>query len=103
MGMHPPTPQVLMRSRYTAYTQHNADYIYTTTHPAERRHHNKKEILAWAKSCHWLKLDVLKADGNTVVFKAYYLDSALRPQVHYEHSFFEMYNGKWYYKKGEYY
>jgi len=101
MGVQaPPAPQSLMRSRYTAYTQHNADYIYATTHPSERRHHNKKDILAWAKNCHWLKLDVLKADENTVEFKAYYLDNRLSTQVHHERSFFEKANGQWYYKTG---
>lgn len=91
----PQTPEALMRSRYTAYTLHNADYIYNTTAPSERHHHNKKGILAWAQSCHWVKLEVLFAKDNTVVFKAYYLDASLRPQVHYERSFFENIEGKW--------
>jgi SEC-C motif-containing protein len=99
-GVPAPGPEALMRSRYTAYTLHNADYIYNTTHPAERRHHNKADILAWAKSCYWLKLEVLKAEGSMVAFKAYYLDSSLKPQVHHERSFFEMADGKWYYKTG---
>ena len=96
----PPDPESLMRSRYTAYTLHNADYIYATTYPAERRHHNKKDILAWAKSCHWLKLEVLKAEGNSVEFKAYYLDSSLKPQVHHERSFFKMVGDAWFYATG---
>jgi SEC-C motif domain protein len=95
-----PNPEALMRSRYTAYTLHNADYIYDTTYPAERMRHNKKDILAWAKSCHWLKLEVLKAEGNVVEFKAYYLDSGLKAQVHHERSFFEIADEKWYYKTG---
>lgn len=96
----PVTPEALMRSRYTAYTLHNANYIYATTHPATRKHHNKKDILAWAKSCHWVRLEVLKAEGDVVEFKAYYLDASLRPQVHHERSFFEKKEGVWYYKTG---
>ncbi|MFP9112577.1 YchJ family protein [Flavobacterium sp. RHBU_3] len=98
----PETPEALMRSRYTAYTLHDADYIYNTTAPAERRHHNKKDILAWAKSCHWVKLEVLYSQGAIVEFKAYYLDSALRPQVHHERSEFQNISGVWYYKNGMY-
>lgn len=96
----PPTPEALMRSRYTAYTLHNADYIYLTTFPNKRKYHNKADILAWAKSCHWVKLEVLFAEVNIVTFKAYYLDEKLRPQVHYERSVFENIDGMWYYKDG---
>lgn len=99
-GVPAPSPEALMRSRYTAYTLQNADYIYATTHPSERRNHNKKHILAWAKSCHWLKLEVIKAEDTMVEFKAYYLDGSLMPQVHHERSFFEMVDGIWYYKTG---
>lgn len=91
-----------MRSRYTAYTLHNADYIYTTTAPAQRKYHNKAEILAWAKSCHWVKLEVLSANADMVTFKAFYLDEKLRPQVHYEQSLFVSINGVWYYNDGSY-
>nr|WP_322625944.1 YchJ family metal-binding protein [uncultured Flavobacterium sp.] len=96
----PQTPEALMRSRYTAYTLHNADYIYLTTTPNKRKYHSKTDILAWAKSCHWVKLEVLSAKADVVTFKAYYLDEKLRPQVHYERSVFEKINDVWYYKDG---
>lgn len=98
----PPTPEALMRSRYTAYTLHNADYLYNTTAPARRKFHNKADILAWARACHWVKLEVLRATAAEVTFKAYYLDGALNPQVHHEHSYFVNLNGVWYYKDGSY-
>lgn len=98
----PQTPEALMRSRYTAYTLHNADYIYNTTAPAQRKYHSRADILAWAKSCHWIKLEVLAAKDTMVTFKAYYLDDRLRPQVHYEQSLFVCIDGVWYYKDGSY-
>lgn len=91
-----------MRSRYTAYTLHNADYIYETTAPSERKYHNKTDILAWAKSCHWVKLEIILAKDDIVVFKAYYLDERLRSQVHYEKSVFVQNNQRWFYKDGTY-
>jgi len=98
----PPTAEALMRSRYTAYTVHDADYLWQTTSPKERRHHNKAAILEWAKSNQWLKLEVLKATETTVEFKAYYLDNLLRAQVHHEKSTFVQEDGSWYYMDGEY-
>lgn len=100
--MPAPDAESLMRSRYTAYTLHNADYIYNTTFPTERKYHNKKDILSWAKSCTWIKLEIISASESVVEFKAYYLDSSLKMQVHHERSFFEKQNGSWYFKEGMY-
>ena len=97
-----PTAEALMRSRYSAYAVHNADYLWQTTAPKERRHHSKAAILQWAKSNQWLKLEVLKATETTVEFKAYYLDNLLRAQVHHEKSTFIKVDGSWYYVDGEY-
>jgi SEC-C motif-containing protein len=97
-----PSAEALMRSRYSAYAVHNADYLWTTTAQKERKHQSKAAILEWAKSNHWLKLEVLTATKDVVEFKAYYLDSALRAQVHHERSRFIKERGSWYYKEGTY-
>jgi len=97
-----PTAEALMRSRYSAYATHNADYLWLTTAPIERKYHSKTAILEWAKSNQWLKLEVLNATETTVEFKAYYLDNNLRAQVHHERSRFIMEDGNWYYVDGEY-
>ena len=97
-----PTAEALMRSRYSAYAVQAADYLWETTAPTERRHHNKAAILEWAKSNQWLKLEMLNATETTVEFKAYYLDSLLTAQVHYEKSTFVQESGSWYYVDGEY-
>jgi len=97
-----PTAEALMRSRYSAYAVHDADYLWQTTAPKERRHHSKAAILEWAQSNQWLKLEVLKATETTVEFKAYYLDNLLRAQVHHEKSTFIKVDGSWYYVDGQY-
>ena len=97
-----PTAEALMRSRYTAYVVHSADYLWDTTAPKERRHHNKAAILEWSKSNQWLKLEVLNATETTVEFNAYYLDNLLQAQVHHEKSTFVKEQGSWYYVDGEY-
>lgn len=97
-----PTAEALMRSRYSAFATGAADYLVNTTHISKRKHHNKRDILAWSQANKWLKLEILASTENTVTFKAYYLDNNLKAQVHYEHSTFRLENGIWFYVDGEY-
>jgi len=92
----------LMRSRYSAFATGAADYLVKTTHSSTRKFHKKEDILDWANSNQWIKLEVLEATTKIVTFKAYYLDSNLRGQVHYEKSTFVFENGSWFYVDGEY-
>lgn len=93
----PETPEMLMRSRYTAYVLQNADYLIATTAKATRRFHNKTDILNWARQNHWTKLEVLHAINDIVEFKAYYLNSKMQLQVHHEKSQFVKENNQWKY------
>ena len=102
-GNHKPTiPKQLMRSRYSAYVIANADYLVATTHPSTRKFHEKSDILDWAKSNKWQKLEVLESIENFVTFKAYFLDENSKPQVHYEKSRFIFENEIWFYVDGEF-
>lgn len=95
-----PTAEALMRSRYSAYTTHNVDYLLASTHISQRKYYSKTEILHWATSNQWQKLEIIKTTENTVEFKAYFLDSKLQEQIHHEHSTFKLENGCWYYVDG---
>ena len=97
-----PAPVALMRSRYSAYATHNADYLWATTYPEQRKYHSKTAILQWAESNQWLKLEILNFTETVVEFKAYYLDEMLKAQIHHEKSRFIKENNIWYYVDGEY-
>lgn len=97
-----PTAEALMRSRYSAYVVCNADYLWQTTAPRERRHHSKTAITEWAKNNQWIKLEVLNVTDTTVEFKAYYIDHNLNAHVHHEKSSFIYKDKRWYYSDGEY-
>lgn len=99
----PAFPEQLMRSRYTAYVLHLADYLMETTAVSERKYYSKNEILAWAKMNTWIKLEILESYETIVEFKAYYLDEKLQAQIHHEKSTFKQVNGKWYYVDGKFY
>lgn len=92
----------LMRSRYSAYATHNADYLLETTYITERKYYSKAEILKWATSNKWQKLEILSFTENTVEFKAYFLNAENVPQTHYEFSTFKFENGTWFYVDGKF-
>lgn len=97
-----PTAEALMRSRYAAYCVRQVDYLLATTHPSTRKYHDKEATLAFASENHWVKLEILTTSETIVAFKAYYLNSSLAAQVHYEKSTFKKEDGCWYYVDGEY-
>lgn len=106
----PPTAEILMRSRYSAYVLKDVDYILHTTHPSTRKFHDRESIKNWAEQTSWQKLEILStADGNakdkkgTVEFKAHYLDADSQPHVHHEYSRFLKESGKWFFVDGKVY
>ncbi|PRZ22030.1 YchJ family protein [Flavobacterium granuli] len=100
---HAPTAEALMRSRYSAFATHNADYLVATTHFSTRKHHKREDILEWATSNQWIKLLVLNSSINSVTFKAFYINNQLQSEIHHEHSIFKLENGKWYYVDGTFF
>ncbi len=103
MTQKAPTAEALMRSRYSAYVIHEADYLLATTHSQVRKYHSKTEILNWAISNQWQRLEVINATKNTVEFKAYYIDAQLCHQIHHEFSNFVFEQDSWFYVDGKCY
>lgn len=97
-----PTALALMKSRYSAYAAHQADYLLATTHSSERKQYSREEILHWAKANKWQKLEIISSSENTVEFKAYFIDSNNTNQIHYELSTFKQENGSWFYVDGKF-
>jgi SEC-C motif-containing protein len=97
-----PTALALMRSRYSAYATRNAAYLLATTHASERDYYSKEEILKWATSNQWQKLEILSFTEKTVEFKAYFLDVTGQAQTHYEFSTFKLEKDLWYYVDGKF-
>jgi SEC-C motif-containing protein len=92
-----------MRSRYTAYTQANIDYIANTMQGPASHGFDAKEALSWAKAVKWLGLDVVTSshdgDQGTVEFIANYSHDGLTHRLH-EISQFHRVDNQWYYIEG---
>ena len=97
-----PSALALMKSRYSAYATHQADYLLSTTYFSERKYYSKEEIMNWATSNKWQKLEIISATENTVEFKAYFMDSNNIEKVHHEFSTFKQENGCWFYLDGKF-
>jgi SEC-C motif-containing protein len=97
------TAEALMRSRYSAYSIQQVDYLIDTTHNSQRKYYSKAEILKWSSSNKWLKLEIINTTELTVEFKAYFLDSELRQQIHHEFSHFVFENESWFYVDGKFF
>lgn len=102
-GIPAPSPEALMRSRYTAYTLANIDYVKKTMRGKLLREFNAPEAKQWALTSQWQGLDILDApapkdDVGFVTFVARFIADN-EPQAHYEKSEFKRYDERWYYVK----
>lgn len=97
-----PTALALMKSRYAAFASHQVDYLLATTHHLQRPLYRREDILDWATSSQWQKLEIVLASHTTVEFKAYYVDALGKEQLHHEFSTFVEENGTWYYVDGHF-
>lgn len=97
------TAEQLMRSRYSAFTMANGDYLMKSHHSSTRPTKEKKAIENWAKSVNWIRLEVLEIsqgrptdEKGTVTFNAYYFENGEVAIIH-EKSAFARENGIWVY------
>ncbi len=92
-----------MRSRYAAFVIANGDYLMKSHHSSTRPLQEKNDIVKWAKSVKWQKLQILNTSmGQTtdfegqVEFKAFFKEKGKLKAIH-ERSHFERENGYWVY------
>lgn len=99
----PATPEELMRSRYTAYSKANIDYIISTMKSPAADNFDAVSARKWARSAHWLNLQVIQSrieqQTGYVEFIATYLERHIKQQIH-ELSEFHLIDGRWYYITG---
>ncbi len=106
-GEKPETAEQLMRSRYTAYTRENIDYIAATHYPSSKDDFDIPQALEWAKNSDWQGLEIVetvdggKSDQTGVVeFKVDFTLNGESNKLH-ERSDFKKKNGIWYYVDGK--
>lgn len=101
----PKSAEELMKSRYTAYTTQNIDYIMNTHDRATLNEVSRDILEEWSTSSKWLSLQILNCEkgcesdkeGIVEFIAKYELHGAVHS--HHEKSLFIKDNGKWYYSK----
>ncbi|MDR3247324.1 MAG: YchJ family protein [Treponema sp.] len=101
-----PTAEALMRSRYTAYTTHDIDYIINTCVSDGKSDIDRKETQAWSEQSTWLGLKIVAVEKGgindtegVVEFEAAYERKGLK-DLHHERGRFKKHDGRWMYEDG---
>ena len=100
----------LMKSRYSAYTKTNINYLMLSHHSKTRPQQKERlGIKLWAESVRWMQLIIVNTwDGTAndkegyVEFKALYFEDGQMKQIH-EKSLFQHENGLWVYVSGKHF
>lgn len=102
LGKIAETAEQLMRSRYSAYTMVNIDYIIATTVPSQQALLDQAAMKLWGEKTKWAGLSVLKhipqlsKNHSMVEFKAFFqTDDGL--DSHHECSLFVKIDERWYF------
>lgn len=101
---NPETALALMRSRYTAYTLADINYIMKTMRGAALEKFDYSSAKQWAESVKWEGLRVIRSIQKSeqiafVEFIAYFY-SHDQTRVIYEMSEFHLMQGRWFYTSG---
>ena len=100
----PTTPELLMRSRYSAYCLANIDYIQQTMRGRALAYFDAMDAKRWANRVHWINLEVLNTlldnpHKGYVEFIAAFVEGRYLTSIH-EKSEFIQEDGCWYYVDG---
>ena len=97
---NPPTAEALMRSRYSAYVEHEIDYIINTCLHKGKDDIDYKSTKDWSEQSKWLGLKIISLEKGgpndtegTVEFEASYERDGLK-DVHHERAKFKKVNAE---------
>jgi SEC-C motif-containing protein len=106
-GAKAPTAQALMRSRYSAYAEHEIDYIINTCVHRSNNDIDPKSTREWSEQSKWLGLKIISAEKGgisdnegIVEFEALYERGGLK-ETHHETARFKKQNDEWLYEDGK--
>ena len=102
-----PTAEALMRSRYSAYVEHEIDYIINTCLERGKKDIDPNSTREWSEQSNWLGLKIISTENGgvndtkgTVEFEAAYERDGMR-ELHHETAKFKKENDEWLYEEGD--
>ncbi|MGE5679733.1 MAG: YchJ family protein [Bacillota bacterium] len=101
------TAEQLMRARYSAYTQHEIDYILDTNHPEKKDEVDRESVTKWSNESEWLNFKILNIEKGSaedtegqIEFVASYVQKGIK-QDHHELSEFKKVEDTWFFYDGK--
>jgi SEC-C motif-containing protein len=95
------TAEELLRSRYTAFTRNEIDYVERTTHPEGLEDFDKAAARRWATGSDWRGLEILAVEGGAddddegeIEFIARFAEDG-KESEHHEIASFARHDGAW--------
>lgn len=95
-----------MRARFSAYAEHQIDFLGDSLHPDHRDDWDRAATERWANNSEWLELEIRAKDAGdvddeegTVEFVAMFKEKGLLKR-HHEISRFARHEGRWHYVEG---
>ncbi|MEZ5962358.1 MAG: YchJ family metal-binding protein [Planctomycetota bacterium] len=101
-----PSPEALMRARYSAYVHCDIDFLYESLAPSERAAFDRAGAEQWSKLASWQGLDVLRTEGGGAGDDAGVVEFVARYRVqekdvaHHEVATFRREDGRWFFVDG---
>ena len=99
-----PTPEALMRSRYTAFSRDEMDHLRASMVEEHRHEFDADDVRRWNRDTAWLSLEILESseggDEGMVRFRAAFRSKG-GTQSLTERSRFVRREGAWFYLDGE--
>jgi SEC-C motif-containing protein len=106
-GAPAPSPEAMMRSRYSAYALGKCAHLETSLAPSARKDFDMKSTETWANAVEWKGLTIVGTTGGkpgdtagTVEFIAKFSEKG-NDQQHHENSRFALIDGNWLYLDGD--
>ncbi len=100
-----PTPEALMRSRYTAYAKHEVQWLKESLDPSQQTDYDEKSVEDWSKRSQWLGIQILQTKTEEeknigwVEFVCKYKQGTVARE-HHELSEFHKVKGAWLFYDG---
>ncbi|MEI8242217.1 MAG: YchJ family protein [bacterium] len=101
------TAEALMRSRYTAYTLAEIDYVFKTSGPRVRKEFDAESSRKWAQSAEWKGFEIQRSEGGSAQDDEAVIEFVARYQVekadfqHHEIARFGRVDGEWRFMDGK--
>ena len=101
------TAETLMRSRYTAYTREDIDYIVATHDASSRDDIDREGAAQWAKQATWEALQIINTEGGGAEDDEGLVEFIARYQMegqvmsHHERATFKRVDGEWFFLDGD--